>query len=121
MEDTVRLVEELRVATREAHEVLKDLKRARRELVELVETKATDVFNGVVRAEVQELTTAIKKATNEATAKVFKRFDKITALITGDDLKEPSLEEILRVREWQAAQGTDEDGGKARVERDRRG
>jgi len=92
-------VDDLIVRTREAHEVLKDIRTATRELREvidlanatqesLVSTLHEVVHEGIdtaIEVGLASYTVAIETAINDATDAVYKRFDSIAGIMLGDD------------------------------------
>ena len=93
--DTTRDVAELRQATREAHEVLKDLRRETRALEETLrelETRVVrtvgDTIEATVVRELAALSRATEKAMRDSVAKVLGQFERFeTLMFTGRDLK----------------------------------
>lgn len=106
---------ELRTATREANEVLKDLRRSVTEAKQLVKTieAAAEIavesrMAPVVKAGLDEFGVALKKAIDDGTAAVSDRFDTIFEHLMGEDRTskrqgKPSIPELVR----RAAAGDD--------------
>lgn len=103
-------VERLRVATREAHEAMKDMKalmkEAREVMGEMLAAVGTDVderIEAAVADGLKELGTSIEKATDDATEAVYRRFDQITDILLGEGSGrrkgEPSIPELLMERQ----------------------
>jgi len=96
----------LRAAIREAHEAIQDLRLAMREAREVaveLDRAAHDALDNGIREEVQaglaSLGDAIDRAIDEATAKVFERFDTVRDVLLGEDKRsrrrgEPSLVDL---------------------------
>jgi hypothetical protein len=87
-------VKELREATRHAHEAIKDLRgviREANETVAEVQKIMHDSVNDRLDAEVarglEEYKTALSAAIEDATDRVFKRFDYLAELLMGEDKK----------------------------------
>jgi putative cell wall-binding protein len=86
--------EELRAATREAHEVLKDLRQVVREakvvrnsLHASAEKALEDGINATVEASLEKYRDTIEKAIEEATKAVFDRFDTLADHLMGETKK----------------------------------
>ena len=106
-------VEQLRQATREAHEVLKDLRRAVRDgqqLVKSIEAAARVAVESrmepVVKQSLKEFGQALDKAIEDSTEAVFRRFDRITELLMGEDRAsqrqgKPTIPELIERRTGQ--------------------
>lgn len=96
----------LREATRQAHEVLTDLRRERRAVEQLVagiegrvQRAVKDLIETAVEMQVGELGKATERAMDAAVAKVGREFDRLERIFTGrDDLKRPPLEDLIRRR-----------------------
>lgn len=91
-------IDELKAATRAAHETIKDLNAAIRDAEELVERMKTvveetahknvdQVLAEETRKGVEALGEVIKKACDESTEAVYRRFDLITGVLMGEDKK----------------------------------
>jgi phage shock protein A len=96
-----KIIEQLRDAAREARGVLGDLKRERREVEALIAdatTQANKTLDAFVLAQVTALGDRTKRAIDQAEAGVYKRFDKLTALLMGEENNDPrpSLEDLAR-------------------------
>jgi hypothetical protein len=96
---------QLREVTRTANETLKDLKRERAEATELITTRIAYAVQEVINERVERglvaYTKAIETATDEATAKVYERFDLMVSLLLGEESRQLRkgvlpLEELLR-------------------------
>lgn len=105
-EDVARLKE----ATREAHEVIKDLKRAvadARETHRLLHACVQDALNAGIGEQVQqgldEYKDSLNKAIDDATQAVYTRFDQIADILLGEDKQskragKPSIPELVERR-----------------------
>lgn len=106
--------EELREAIREAHGVLKDLRAERKAVERLLDgipAKVDRRIETAVKAGLETLNKVIEKAIDDATAKVFHRFDSLEAILTGTDRAsrragKPPLEDLLRDRVDGTGEGT---------------
>ena len=81
-------IEALRIATREAHEVLSDLKRERKKCEKYIQEEIGKIDDRLIaksKALINEMGTATKQATDEARAKIFAQFDKLAAILMGED------------------------------------
>jgi hypothetical protein len=106
MSDPKKDAEELRAATREAHEAIKDLTRITREAkaaVELLRAEPDRILSEhvvtTVREGLNQYQATLDKAINEATEKVYERFDKVTDILLGENRKaklrgDPSITEL---------------------------
>jgi DNA anti-recombination protein RmuC len=88
-------------SVRQAHEAIKDLKQLHREVQETIKSwkdTAEAIFNVQVRTEGEKLAQAVKIAIEDATNRVYKRFDKIAAILMGQDKggTGPDLETLAR-------------------------
>lgn len=98
-------VEQLRAAVREAHEVLGDLRRERREVERLVagirqqvETSIADRLSKEVEEAMTQLAAATDQAMREAVKRVDQSFEGIVGAMLGRGRRDvPSLDEIGRV------------------------
>lgn len=82
-----------REATREAREALADLRRERREVHQEIKNTFESVFDAAVKQQLGELGVHIRQAIDQATQKVYARFDKISAILLGVTDPGPSLME----------------------------
>lgn len=82
--DLEAAADDVRSATRAAHEATKDLKAVIREARELLSSKPVeDRIDQAVAAGLEHYTTTIKAKTDEATAAVFRRYDEIVVPMLG--------------------------------------
>lgn len=97
-------IRELKEATREANEVLKDLRRAIKEGRKLVDDAAeaaiSERMKPVVKEGLDEFGQALEKAIKVATDGVFARFDQIADMLLGEDKASkrkglPSVPELI--------------------------
>lgn len=89
----------LKEMTRVAHEALADLKRARKEAQEFVATTLDtikEMMQGAAAKEVATLGDATTKAIDEATATVFRRFDRLENMLLGDGKRREPMEELVQ-------------------------
>lgn len=100
-------IDALREATREAHEVLKDLRRAIKDGRQLVKEAAgiavSEQMKPVVDKGLKEFSEALDVAVKEATQSVFDRFDQIRDMLLGEDrtskrLGKPSISELVEAK-----------------------
>lgn len=113
--DVAGEVAELREATRQAHEVLGDLRRERRAVEQFAATVRADVEAAVrarIEAEVErqvgELAEVTKRAMRESVAKVEREFDRLARIFTGrENPDRPDLEEVIRARVARVASEVD--------------
>lgn len=101
--------ENLREATRHAHEAIKDLRDATRDakavVKEIQEAAAVNVDGRVhqaIIASLGELESATKEAIDRATASVYERFDRIADILMGETKQDrrvgrPSLPKLAEV------------------------
>lgn len=110
MPTTDEEVARLKEATREAHEALKDLKRgveeakeAHRLLHACVEQALNDGIGKQVQEGLDEYKESLAAAIDGATEAVYKRFDQIADILTGEDKQskragKPSIPDLVRRR-----------------------
>lgn len=87
-QEAFNIAVELRVLIREAHGVLKDLRQMKREMDEYFgdAIESVDkVLGAAVKSGLEQYEDTIRKANEDATARVFARFDEIMAIMTGKD------------------------------------
>jgi heme oxygenase len=101
-------VAELRAATREAHEVLKDLRRTVKEAMQFraamehaAQVSVDEQVKAVVEKGLDDYGRALKLAIDDATRLVYKRFDRLADILLGEDKAtkrrgKPSLPELSR-------------------------
>ncbi|MFE2469761.1 hypothetical protein [Streptomyces mirabilis] len=99
-EDLQQLRDELRELIREAHEVLKDLRAEKRDARELLPLLTDELFGAEVQKQVRAFTDVTKQAMDASVDRVFKKFDELQALLTGEDKQsrrkgKPSIPEML--------------------------
>jgi hypothetical protein len=100
----------IKAATRELHEAIQEARAARRELqttwmaidVTIAGTVETMIEKHVAKG-LADYEDALKTAIENATEAVYKRFDKITDILLGEDKKQarrgdPTIEELARQR-----------------------
>lgn len=88
-------IETLRTATREAHEVLRDLKQARRECEKYIATEMENIdrrLAGEAKKLIDELGESTKQAMDDSRKKVYAQFDKLAAILMGED--DPNKESL---------------------------
>lgn len=94
--DAVR--DQVRAEIREAREVLKDLHSEIKEARRLVPLLADELFEAEVRKQVAELAAATKKAMDASVDRVTAKFDRLAALLMGEDHAQrgkPSIPEMV--------------------------
>jgi hypothetical protein len=97
-------MDQLRQATREANQVLTDLKQARRDCEKYIQLEMKHIDNRLLE-EAQKLIDSMGKATkqavDEARVKIYGQFDKLAAILMGEDhpLREPLYELAIKKRE----------------------
>jgi uncharacterized coiled-coil DUF342 family protein len=105
-------IAELKAATREAHETLKDLRAERRSIAEmLVELRVESAgipdrvrssvqltIENQVAEQVNRLGFATEKAMRASVAKVQREFDRLASLFLGTEPGQTSLEELISAR-----------------------
>lgn len=88
---------ELRDAIQEAHGLLKDLKQSKRDIDRFVSPGIDDRLEAEVKKQLGHLTEATNKAIVDSTQAVFKRFDKLSALLMGEENDgKPTIEELVK-------------------------
>jgi hypothetical protein len=94
---------QLKEAIREARECLKDFKSMRKEWDELSkhwDVKVEKQIKTAVHDGLNMYHATVFKASREAEARVFKKFDKLEALLLGEkDDRNDSIEDLIRIRE----------------------
>lgn len=87
-----RATEELRKATREAHEAIQGLREAKAAADEALNTRVEEVlatFSSVTtkaaKAEAEQLGDLFRRVTEESSERVFARFDNIMAILMGEE------------------------------------
>ena len=96
-------LQEIKEATREANQVLKDLK-AERKVCEAWILEQQDAINNQImkhiRRELERIGPAIEKAVRDARSRINRQFDELAAILMGEDKKqrEKPLKDV--VREW---------------------
>jgi hypothetical protein len=100
----------IKEATRVAHEAIKDLKGLIKEAKQISEHISVQMHEEVdeklqaeVKVGLEQLSVAFKAATEEATNKVFKRFDDLADLLLGEDWRskkkgKPSIPDLIESR-----------------------
>lgn len=96
-------VQELRAATREAHEAMKDLRLLIKSM-ETVREELLDVSHQVFDQRLEEQTSlalkayqdTVAKAIEDATQAVYKRFDTITDILLGERKSQVPIETLAR-------------------------
>lgn len=98
--------DELRAATREAHEMMGDLARQMKEAEKLVAQIQTEADKAVAERVSEAVATGLEKyskqilaATEASTAAVFERFDTIFKVITGMNRKGDLIASMLAAQE----------------------
>lgn len=82
---------------REAHGVTKDLRKLIREVKSLVEDEVRKLIQQEVTVQMGRLADETGKAMELATAKVYRRFDRLDRILMGNDRNgEPNLEEVAQ-------------------------
>jgi hypothetical protein len=92
-------IEESRIATREAHEAVKDLRQATKEARMILDEGATKIIGRKVEEGLSEYRETLDIAIKEASDAVFRRFDTIKSILLGEDGSGPSIESLLRKRQ----------------------
>lgn len=87
---------DLRAAIQEAHGLLKDIKQAKRDIDEYVCPGIDNRLEAEVKKQLNLLNEATGKAIDSATEAVFKRFDKLTALLMGEEDSRPTVDELIQ-------------------------
>jgi predicted nucleic acid-binding Zn-ribbon protein len=103
--DTAAELEALRTATREAHEVLKDLRTERRAVEQMlagiegrVRRAVADLIESEVARQVAELGKVTERAMRDSVAKVGREFDRLASIYLGRNDDGRTLEELTRLR-----------------------
>lgn len=100
--DPEHILLKLQLATREARECLKDFKQMQRDWAQLREETAGEINRLIgeeVRKGLERYQEALNQAIKLATDKVFARFDKITAMILGEDKKhQETIPDLIQAR-----------------------
>ena len=93
----------LREATRQAHEVLKDLRTERRAVEQLVagiegrvQRAVADLIEAQVAEQIAALGRVTEKAMADSVAKVGREFDRLASIYVGRDDDGATLEELTR-------------------------
>ncbi|MGH3942485.1 MAG: hypothetical protein ACRDTG_28455 [Pseudonocardiaceae bacterium] len=94
---------------REAHGVLKDLRREMAEHKAFIRQTVVETIRGEVALQIEILGKETERAVNAATAAVYREFDRITAILMGQEDHQPTLEELAKVKMWIAEPGEAED------------
>lgn len=87
IQETNAATERLRETVREAHGVLRDLRKMKREMDAYygkAEASVDEILRGHVEAGIKQLTADVEKVTKNTSASIYKRFDKIMAVLMGD-------------------------------------
>ena len=90
--------DQLRTEIREAREVLKDLRGEVKEARRLVPLLAAELFEAEVKKQVAQLGVATKKAMDASVERVIAKFDRLAALLMGEDHSQrskPSIPEMV--------------------------
>lgn len=101
-------LKELKEVITEGHKLLKDMKAERKEYEKLFEKVRADTRSTIeeyiavqVKTGLATYAEAMRKATNDATKAVFKRFDTLGDILMGTD--DPNKESLATViRKWKA-------------------
>lgn len=99
LEESRKVTEELKTATREARECLKDFKALNREYRELSEDwaeKAGRLMTESAEEAMKNYFNIVEKAIKEATQAVYNRFDTLANIMMGEDGKGEPLSELLK-------------------------
>lgn len=110
---TAEEIAALKAATREAHEVLRDLRDERRAISESVaalRAESADIPDRVRRSvqatiehqvaeQVNKLGVATRQAMDHSVAKVQREFDRLAGIFLGHGPDQTSLEELIRARQ----------------------
>lgn len=93
----------LREATREAHEVLRDLRTERRAVEQLVATiedrvkrAVSDRMEEALKRDLAALSLATDKAMRDSVARVTREFDRLARIFTGRERGGEPLEDLVR-------------------------
>lgn len=98
-------IDALREATRQAHEVLRDLRTERRAVEQIlsgieerVKRAVADRMEEAVKRDVEALGQVTEKAMRDSVAKVEREFDRLAGILTGreKDSKHGPLEDLIR-------------------------
>lgn len=98
-------IDALREATRQAHEVLRDLRTERRAVEQIlsgieekVKRTVADRMEEAVKRDVEALGQVTEKAMRDSVAKVEREFDRLAGILTGreKDSKHGPLEDLIR-------------------------
>lgn len=100
-DQAVKILDDLRQATREARECLKDFKQMQRDYQQLIDNWADRVNRQIaddVSKGLEAYKSALDTAMKEATDRVFARFDKLSAIIMGENQKGimPTIPELIQ-------------------------
>ncbi|MET7982540.1 hypothetical protein [Streptomyces sp. NPDC005281] len=107
IEQQQQLNDELRELIREAHGVLKDIRREKREARELLPLLTDELFSDEVKKQLAALNKVTKQAMDDAVARVFKKFDELGAIVMGEDRisrrkGKPSIPSLVNARAGKA-------------------
>jgi hypothetical protein len=102
-QDEVQL---LKLATREAHAAIKDLKAVLKEARGVIEevqqcanVEVAEILGDAVKAGIGAMNESVRLHIEDATNRVYARFDKLADTILGDGTKgKPSLQELAEAR-----------------------
>lgn len=98
-------IDALREATRQAHEVLRDLRTERRAVQQLlaevdgrVQRAVSDLIQDAVKRDIEALGQVTEKAMRDAVVRVEGEFDRLASILTGreKDSKHGPLEDLIR-------------------------
>jgi hypothetical protein len=102
IEKAEQVLEELKIATREARECLKDFKGMVREYNAIMfewKINAQKRIDSVVKEGLDNYQGALLEATEKGSQAVFARFDKLYDLLTtGGDHTQPSIPELIQAK-----------------------
>jgi hypothetical protein len=96
MQQAREVILELRDAIQEAHGLLKDLKQSKRDIDEYICPGIDNRLDTEVRKQLERLNVTTKKAIDSSTQAVFNRFDKLAALLMGEEDDRPTVEELVK-------------------------
>lgn len=97
IDKAILAITELRKAIQEAHGLLKDIKQSKRDIDEYICPGIDNRLEAEVKKQLNLLNEATGKAIDSSTQAVFKRFDKLAALLMGEDEPgKPTIEELVK-------------------------
>jgi hypothetical protein len=102
-----KVTTQLREVIREGRELLQDFKAMQKEYADISEQwqkDASDEVQDFVRDSLQELGKEVERSIDIASKAVFRRFDKISSILLGEEKKDDGKSLTELAREWRATQ-----------------